>query len=228
MTGKLGERAARWVSFFAAAPRDAWITRLRAAGVACEPVLGPGEILADPHLAETGLALRRRDGAHDDVVAGSPITVQPRPPSFIRNDRSRLPVSPSLLGGVRVVDFSAFVAGPLAAEILADLGADVVKVEPPEGEAMRAVAYAVAACQRSKRSLALDISVPQARPVLDRLLAGADVVLHNFRVGVAERLGIGADHVARLNPDAVYCHASAFGAFGATGRPARPSRGTTR
>ena len=227
MTGKLGERAARWVSFFAAAPRDEWITRLRAAGVACEPVLGPGEILADPHLAETGLALRRSEGDHDDVVTGSPITVLPlsspsRP--IVPNVPASLPSSHSaspapgtragLLGGLRVVDFSAFVAGPLAAEVLADLGADVVKVEPPDGEAMRAAAYAVAACQRGKRSLALDISVPQARPVLDRLLAGADVVLHNFRVGVAERLGIGEEDVARLNPGAVYCHASAFGTTG--------------
>jgi crotonobetainyl-CoA:carnitine CoA-transferase CaiB-like acyl-CoA transferase len=209
MTGKLGERAARWVSFFAAAPRDEWITRLRAASVACEPVLGPGEILADPHLAETGLALRRGEGDHDDVVAGSPITVLPlsspsRP--IVQNVPSRLPSSHSasptpaspptptsasaatragLLAGLRVVDFSAFVAGPLAAEILADLGADVVKVEPPDGEAMRAAAY-----------------------------AGADVVLHNFRVGVAERLGIGEEDVARLNPGAVYCHASAFGTTG--------------
>jgi crotonobetainyl-CoA:carnitine CoA-transferase CaiB-like acyl-CoA transferase len=113
-----------------------------------------------------------------------------------------------------VIDFSAFVAGPLAAEVLADLGADVIKVEPPQGEAMRAAAYAVAACQRGKRSLALNIAAPEARPVIERLIRGADVVLHNFRVGVAERLGIGPDDVARLNPGAVYCHASAFGSRG--------------
>ena len=90
---------------------------------------------------------------------------------------------------MRVVDFSAFVAGPLAAEVLADLGADVVKVEPPAGEAMRAAAYAIAACQRGKRSIAIDITDPAARPVVEALLRSADVVLHNFRVGVAERLG---------------------------------------
>ncbi len=120
-----------------------------------------------------------------------------------------------LLAGLRVADFSAFVAGPLAAEILADLGADVIKVEPPQGEAMRAAAYAIAACQRGKRSLALNIGAPEARQAVERLLRWADVVLHNFRVGVAERLGIGAETVAGLNPGAVYCHASAFGAVGA-------------
>src|SRR5262249_13490310 len=92
--------------------------------------------------------------------------------------------------GPRVVGVSAVVAGPLGAEVLADLGADVVKVEPPEGEAMRAAAYAVAACQRGKRSLALNIGAPDALPVVEKLLTWADVVLHNFRVGVAERLGI--------------------------------------
>jgi crotonobetainyl-CoA:carnitine CoA-transferase CaiB-like acyl-CoA transferase len=223
MTGRLGERAARWVSFFAAQPRDVWIARLRAAGVACEPVLGPGEILADPHLAEIGLALRRPNGDHHDIVAGPPVSVVPLPGQASRrsplrsigpNEDGCPPRQPGLLAGVRVVDFSAFVAGPLAAQILADLGADVVKVEPPEGEAMRAAAYAVAACQRGKRSLALNIGAPEARSVVERLLARADVVLHNFRIGVAERLGIDAGTVARLNPDAVYCHASAFGPSG--------------
>jgi crotonobetainyl-CoA:carnitine CoA-transferase CaiB-like acyl-CoA transferase len=221
MTGKLGERARRWVSFFAARPRADWVTLLREAGVACEPVLGPGEILADPHLAETGLAVRCQDGPHDDLLVGSPISVLPLSaapgPENLGGKATRRSVPNNengLLSGLRVADFSAFVAGPLAAEVLADLGADVIKVEPPGGEAMRAAAYAVAACQRGKRSLALDIGAPQARPVVERLLTWADVVLHNFRVGVAERLGIDAATVARLNPRAVYCHASAFGGTG--------------
>ena len=119
-----------------------------------------------------------------------------------------------LLDGLRVLDFSAFVAGPLGAQVLADLGADVIKVEPPEGEAMRAAAYAVAACQRGKRSVAIDINAPEARPVVERLIKWADVVLHNFRVGVSERLGIDEQTVAHLNPRAVYCHASGFGTTG--------------
>lgn len=211
MAGRLGDRARRWRSFFAEKPRDEWVKLLRDAGVACEPVLGPGEILTDPHLLETGLAVER-DG---DLMVGAPIGIRPlgeRKPGAGRERRSVR--SPGLLSGLKVVDFSAFVAGPLAAEVLADFGADVVKVEPPRGEAMRAAAYAVAACQRGKRSLALNIADVGARPAVERLIAGADVVLHNFRVGVAERLGIGAGDVARLNPGAVYCHASAFGSRG--------------
>lgn len=282
MAGRLGDRARRWVAFFSARPRDDWVTILREAGVACEPVLQPGEILADPHLAQTGLATGHVDGQYHDVMVGSPIAVRPlaapgspgrppqadavtslpRPPqadavtslprpglaapsSAVRSSAAASrpaalasgpgpaprtgdrgapsvraaagpvrPQEPGLLAGLRVVDFSAFVAGPLAAEVLADLGADVVKVEPPEGEAMRAAAYAVAACQRGKRSLALNIGAPQARPAIEALIRRADVVLHNWRVGVAERLGLDAAAVARLNPSAVYCHASAFGSSG--------------
>ena len=217
MTGKLGVRAARWTSFFATRPRADWIRLLREAGVACEPVLAPGELLADPHLAETGLADRRQAGARTEVLLGSPVVVRPLRRTPVRpmaTNGVSSPPSSRLLAGLKVADFSAFVAGPLAAQVLADLGADVVKVEPPDGEAMRAAAYAVAACQRGKRSLALNIGAPEARPVVERLLASADVVLHNFRVGVAERLGIGEETVARLNPGAVYCHATAFGATG--------------
>jgi crotonobetainyl-CoA:carnitine CoA-transferase CaiB-like acyl-CoA transferase len=222
MSGLLNARAQRWHDVFPAHPRDVWVERLRGAGVACEPVLSPGEALADPHLAEIGLTVRTRRGGRDDaghegeherddVVLGSPIDVTPTADA----GRAATPApGPRLLEGVRVVDFSAFVAGPLAAEVLADLGADVVKVEPPAGEAMRAAAYAIAACQRGKRSLAIDITDPAAGPVVEALLRSADVVLHNFRVGVAERLGIDADTVAALNPGAVHCHASAFGSRG--------------
>ncbi|MBL7519181.1 CoA transferase, partial [Frankia sp. CNm7] len=225
-TGKLQDRAQRWRAPFALLPRDVWIERLRRAGVACEPVLGPGEALRDPHLTEIGLAVAR----DRDVMLGSPITVGPLPePAAPPGTQAETWVPPDVpavdadgaaapLRGVRVADFSAFVAGPLAAQVLADLGADVIKVEPPEGEAMRAAAYAVAACQRGKRSIAIDITAPEARPVVERLIRWADVVLHNFRVGVAERLGIGAADVARINPTAVYCHASAFGPTGPRAR----------
>jgi crotonobetainyl-CoA:carnitine CoA-transferase CaiB-like acyl-CoA transferase len=213
-TGKLNDRAIRWREMFATRTRDVWIERLRAVGVACEPVLGSGEALEDPHLHETGIALTRSEQGHDDVVVATPLTVQPFSPDQERSSPRAPARRVGLLEGIRVVDFSMFVAGPLAGEILADLGAEVIKVEPPQGEAMRGAAYAMAACQRGKRSLAIDITAPEARPVVDRLLRWGDVVLHNFRVGVSERLGIDEATVAARSPQAVYCHASAFGAFG--------------
>jgi crotonobetainyl-CoA:carnitine CoA-transferase CaiB-like acyl-CoA transferase len=213
VNGALQERCVRWRTLFAAAPRDDWVARLRAAGVACEPVLGPGEALRDPHLLEIGLAVTGADAGHHDVIVDVPISVEALPAASptgpvkggARGPRSRP------LEGIHVVDFSAFVAGPLAAQVLADLGADVVKVEPPEGEAMRAAAYAVAACQRGKRSLAIDLRAADAGPVVERLIKWADVVLQNFRVGVAERLGIDERTAATINPSVVYCHATAFG-----------------
>lgn len=224
VTGGLNERAARWRSVFAMQPRSTWIQRLRQAGVPCEPVLAPGEALSDPHLTEIGLALSRSEQGHRDVVVASPISVRPLTeavPPRVDEERTGLGVELSEdmsrggpLADIRVLDFSAFVAGPLGAQVLADLGADVIKVEPPGGEAMRAAAYAVAACQRGKRSLALDVTAPLARPVVERLIKWADVVLHNFRVGVSERLGIDEATVAHLNPRVVYCHASAFGTTG--------------
>jgi crotonobetainyl-CoA:carnitine CoA-transferase CaiB-like acyl-CoA transferase len=212
--GRLNDRAVRWKALFAKQPRDVWIERLRSAGVACEPVLAPGEALTDPHLEEIGLAVRRSGNGHQEIVVATPVAVAPVPAVGPRPS----PGQRGLLEGLRVVDFSMFVAGPLAAEVLADLGADVVKVEPPQGEAMRGAAYAMAACQRGKRSLAIDVNAPDARPVVERLLRWADVVLHNFRVGVSERLGIDEATVARLNPGAVYCHASAFGPNGPRAR----------
>jgi crotonobetainyl-CoA:carnitine CoA-transferase CaiB-like acyl-CoA transferase len=217
-TGALRERAVRWRSIFATLPRDEWIGRLRDAGIAAEPVLGPGDALADPHVAEVGLALRRSEQGHDDLVLATPVSVVPLGGAAPEPGDPAPGPGSALLAGVRVLDFSAFVAGPLAAEVLADLGAEVIKVEPPGGEAMRGAAYAIAACQRGKRSLAMDIGAADALPVVARLIAWADVVLHNFRVGVSERLGIDEATVARLNPRAIYCHASAFGSTGPRAR----------
>ncbi len=77
VSGALNERAVRWRSFFAREPRDAWIARLRAAGVACEPVLMPGEVLSDPHVTEAGLVTERSDRGGRDVMVETPITVRP-------------------------------------------------------------------------------------------------------------------------------------------------------
>ena len=140
--------------------------------------------------------------------AGGPPAADPRP---------RGPLS-----GLLVVDLTRVLAGPLAGVLLADLGARVVKVERPgSGDDSRAYGPFVdgrsayfTRVNRGKESVALDLRDPADREVLWDLLEQADVVLENFRPGVADRLGIGADAVARRNPRAVYASVSGYGQSG--------------
>src|SRR5579859_7696386 len=95
------------------------------------------------------------------------------------------------LAGVSVVDFSLFVPGPFAASIFADLGAEVLKVESPNGDPCRSyLPLQFRTENRNKRSLALDLKQQASRKMVDKLVAQADIVLEGFRPGVAERLGI--------------------------------------
>ena len=126
------------------------------------------------------------------------------------------------LQGIRVLDLTAVVLGPLGTQILADYGADVIKVEPPEGDMMRANGISLhpgmssifLAVNRNKRSIALDLKSPQGLAALQALIPTVDVVVHNMRVAAIERLGLGYDAVARLNPGVVYCAAVGFGQDG--------------
>lgn len=125
---------------------------------------------------------------------------------------------PGALHGVRVVDLTSVVLGPLATQILGDYGADVIKVEGMEGDHSRArgvtvhrgMASIYLAINRNKRSIAVDLKTPEGRAVLERLIAGADVVVHNMRVRAIEKLGFGYDRVKALNPRVVYCAATGF------------------
>jgi crotonobetainyl-CoA:carnitine CoA-transferase CaiB-like acyl-CoA transferase len=131
------------------------------------------------------------------------------------------------LAGLKVVDLTRVLAGPLCTQILSDQGADVVKVEPPTGDETRklgppfdasgSAAY-FAALNRGKRAISLDLSKPAAQEVLHRLLAGADVLVENFLPGTMERWGLGYEqHLAERYPRLVYCNISGFGADGPLG-----------
>ena len=128
-----------------------------------------------------------------------------------------------ILQGVRVVEAGQMLAGPYAGAILADLGAEVVKVERPQGgddsrnmgPAFRhgdALSFHIH--NRGKRSVALDLATPEGLAVLDRLLAGADIMIHNLRPGVASRLGIDGPRLCVRHPSLIYCEISAFGHTG--------------
>jgi crotonobetainyl-CoA:carnitine CoA-transferase CaiB-like acyl-CoA transferase len=123
--------------------------------------------------------------------------------------------------GLKVVDLSQGVAGPYAAMLLAQYGADVIKVEPPEGDWARALgkrygdltAFSIAA-NLGKRAIVLDLKTDEGRATLRRLAAGADVFLESFRPGVAARLGVGYPDVAALSPRVIYLSVSGFGQTG--------------
>ncbi|MGH7301219.1 MAG: CaiB/BaiF CoA transferase family protein [Candidatus Rokuibacteriota bacterium] len=123
--------------------------------------------------------------------------------------------------GLKVVDLSQGIAGPYSAMLLAQYGADVVKVEPPEGDWARGLgkkygdltAFAVAA-NLGKRSIVLDLKTEEGKETVRRLLATADVFLESFRPGVAARLGVGYPDVSALNPGIIYLSVSGFGQTG--------------
>ena len=125
----------------------------------------------------------------------------------------------SVLRGVRVVEQGTFITGPCAGMMLADLGADVIKIEGPEGDPYRSYQQGLysphfQAYNRNKRSLVCDLKQADDRELFERLIVNADVFIQNFRPGTADRLGAGAKRLRSLNPKLVYCSISGFGADG--------------
>ena len=119
------------------------------------------------------------------------------------------------LAGIRAVDFCMFLPGPFCSAILADLGAEVTKVEPLDGDPGRSYIPAQFRMDnRNKRSLALNLKAPESRAVVERLAKQSDVALEGFRPGVAQRLGIDYETLARANPRLIYCSLSGYGQTG--------------
>jgi crotonobetainyl-CoA:carnitine CoA-transferase CaiB-like acyl-CoA transferase len=128
---------------------------------------------------------------------------------------------PGPLDGVRVLDFSTMVSGPVAARMLADQGADVIKVESPKGDEMRKIGNqrngltaVFMSCNRGKRGICFDLKNPDAIPALNDLIKTADVIIQNFRPGAMERMGVGEAAVRKLKPDMIYVSISGFGEEG--------------
>jgi crotonobetainyl-CoA:carnitine CoA-transferase CaiB-like acyl-CoA transferase len=123
------------------------------------------------------------------------------------------------LKGVRVVEQGTFITGPCAAMMLADLGADVIKIESPEGDPYRSYQSGrysphFQAYNRNKRGMALDLKLDADRGLFDSLVREADVYIQNFRPGTAQRLGASVERLHELNPKLIYCSISGFGTNG--------------
>ncbi|MEL7158976.1 MAG: CoA transferase, partial [Actinomycetota bacterium] len=131
---------------------------------------------------------------------------------------------PGPLTGVRVLDLGQVLASPFAGYLLSNLGAEVIKIEPPDGEWLRQATgggLGFSAQNGGKKMVALDLHRPDGAQVLLRLAAGADVFLEGFAPGTADAMGLGFDAVRAQRPDVVYASLSAFGAEGPYGgRPA--------
>lgn len=127
------------------------------------------------------------------------------------------------LEGVRIADFSHVIAGPLATQYLCPLGAEVIKIEPPAGDAMRyytrdkarrGMAEPFIGANAGKKSVVLDLKTPEGRDHARRIALSADILVENFRPGVAARLGLGAEALMAQHPGLIYCSVSGFGQNG--------------
>ena len=125
------------------------------------------------------------------------------------------------LSGVRVLDLSAYIAGPYGCTLLADQGAEVIKIEPPDGDNLRqypstlqAESRAFLGVNRSKRGIALDLKAAEGLALLMRLVRDADVLVHNFRPSVPRRLGIAFEQLSAINPRLIYCAVTGYGERG--------------
>jgi crotonobetainyl-CoA:carnitine CoA-transferase CaiB-like acyl-CoA transferase len=223
-------------AIFKSRPRADWLLLLQTAGVPCAPV-GPREAwFAGETIAEAGL---RKTFTHPRLgevsIPNVPVKLSTTPGDIKslaqpiekaswteRSDPS--PASPATreapLAGVRVLDLGTVIAGAHAGGILANLGAEVIKIEPAEGDPFRSYGGGFLAYSRGKRGLGIDLKQPEARELFFDLARQADVVLDNYRLGVRDRLGIGYEALKAVNPRIISCSINAYGKTGS--RHARP------
>ena len=234
------ELAGQVAAIIATEPRDHWLTLLTAEEIPNAPVsfredfiedaqvrhLGMRAEVADPELGPTlqlgvpvrlhaapgairGPAPRLGEGGAD-VAARWSAAPSPWQPSIGRVE----PLPAHALAGVRVLDLSGYIAGAFCPMVLADYGADVIKVESLDGDAFRTNGYGFLGWNRGKRGLSVDLRTEAGRQVVYELVRSADVLNENFRPGVAKKLGVDYETLAALNPRLIYSTATAFGSDG--------------
>ncbi|HXD91545.1 MAG TPA: CoA transferase, partial [Candidatus Binataceae bacterium] len=224
--------------FFKTQPSTHWCDLLAQADVCCMPALKPGEALWLEQMERNGLVDIAPDGQRmlgrlakysRTVIAPQRATPAPgqdnallaaqhrKPPigaaagngaAVAPGDRNR--VGP--LDGILVLDFGAYMAGPFANRLFADLGARVIKVEEYGGDPMRGPQLSsFLGVQRGKESIAVDLKSVEGKQIALDLVRRADVVHHNLRAGAMERLGVGWDQLHAINPRLIFCHSSGYG-----------------
>ena len=217
-------------------PRAEWLELFYANDIATLPVLRPAEALLDPQVEhmgqrieiadpdlgtvhQAGPAIRYRSAGAASIVAAPKVGADngKLPALLAAPRRAFTPTGKRLshaLEGIRIVDFSSFFACGYAGKLMADMGADVIKVETPTGDQMRPLPDPFEACQRGKRGIALNIKSAEGLEVVRKLVATADVVMHNWRPGKAEKAGIGYDDLVKIKSDLIYAYLPGYGSSG--------------
>jgi len=226
---------------FKARPRDEWLELLHAADIAVLPLNRPEDIFEDDQVKFAQVPIELPDDEHGTVrqigpvirfEKSTPATPFRAPkvgehtahideisrsalwaPAPNRDGRVEAP-----LQGVKILDFSSYFATGFGARLLSDLGADVVKIEPLVGDQMRPLGDLFEGANRGKRGLAVDMRTAEGQEIAHRLVAEADVVMHNFRPGKAEKIGLGYEQLRALNPNLVYAYLPGFGSDGPKSR----------
>jgi crotonobetainyl-CoA:carnitine CoA-transferase CaiB-like acyl-CoA transferase len=234
MTGAFPNLGANAV-VFRTRPSAEWLAEMWANDISAQPALPYGAIFEDEQARANGYVIELDDPDVGTItVPGLPLTIDP-PQRVVRpapkpgahtsavleewEDARSIPTVESPpprwpLEGVHVLDLGNYLAGPYGPMLMADLGADVIKLEATTGDPMRWAGWPFAGCQRGKRTIAVDLKDPKARPVLEALVRWADIVHHNLRMPAARRLGVDYESLSAINPDLVYCHTSSYGPQG--------------
>jgi crotonobetainyl-CoA:carnitine CoA-transferase CaiB-like acyl-CoA transferase len=205
--------------------------------IAIAPVRHAHEALEDEQVINNGMSVVVDDPVHGPVRqagisfrlhgAPTPAVQGPQPAVGEHTDavldaaaseparaRAARPAKRSVthaLEGIKILDLGNFLAGPFGPMLLGDLGATVYKLESPQGDQMRPVTQPFNGCQRGKLDVVVDLKQPEGVEIAHRLMREVDVVHHNMRPGVAERLGVDYETAKRLNPNVIYCHTTMWG-----------------
>lgn len=198
-------------------------------GVVSHPYQSTQDALTDPDVVANGHAVKTNGGTQLGVLANLTATPAQVAPPHKSGTLAGLPErQPSLtpavaapptarpLEGVTIVESATIIAAPLGAATLADMGARVIKLEPLEGDPFRAMMSALGAskCNTGKESICLNLKSKEGQNIAQELARKADVWIHNYRMGVPEKLGIGYDELSQLNPQLVYVSANGYGPNG--------------
>lgn len=218
-------------------PSSQWLPVFRAADLGIEPALQMGELLRDPQVTANGYVVEVDDPTYGKTVqAGNPFGIDPpcavtRPAPLLGEHTDEVfaelgslrvaggtgpeeAADPRPLAGLKILDLGSFLAGPMAPMLMADLGAEVIKVEPVVGDRLRYKPSYWEACSRNKRSLAVDLTTEQGQAVLRKLVEWADVVHHNQRPKAAAKLHIDETGLRALKPDIVFGYVTSYGEHG--------------